>query len=273
MAAQRRAPRNCPKPRSRASPAAALPGDSQPARSPTTTWPELRSKQPDSPATDSRWRFRYTSSASPPGGGSLTARISCVADEPRPPCPTARRRTEAGRPGAPISHVSCMRSLGFAAPRLPGEKYSRLNLYRRRLVGELNSTRRRLDRLARRGPAGSLDSQRRGHQTRLLARSGATPPTSGPRRLRSSSWPPRRDSLTRTPVGGAAANGRPTLCAAFRPGFKTVTQSQSRVNLDQAAGPRTGNNLALNSTRNGSATRRWPAVATSDGSLRPVAEA
>ncbi len=41
----------------------------------------------------------------------LTARISCVADEPRPPRPKALRRVEPGRLGAPISHVSCMRSL------------------------------------------------------------------------------------------------------------------------------------------------------------------
>ena len=49
----------------------------------------------------------------------LTARISCVADESRPHRPTAHRRTETGRPGAPISHVSCMRSLGLASPRQP----------------------------------------------------------------------------------------------------------------------------------------------------------
>ena len=188
----------------------------------------------------------------------------------------ARRRAGEPKPlgfGHPVSHVSCMRSLGFAAPNRPRQKYDRLNPCRRRLVGELNSTRTRLGELARRGPAGLLDSQRRRFQTRILAGSGATPPTSGPRRLRSSSRPQRRDSLTRTPVGGAAANGRPTLCAAFRPGFKTVTQSQSRVNLDQTAGPRTGDNLAPDSTRNSPATRRRPAVATSDGSLRPVAEA
>ena len=41
----------------------------------------------------------------------LTARISCVADEPRPRRPKARSRTEAARSRAPSSHVSCMRSL------------------------------------------------------------------------------------------------------------------------------------------------------------------
>ena len=166
-----------------------------------------------------------------------------------------------------------MRSLGFALPNRPRQKYDRLNPCRRRLVGELNSTRTRLGELARRGPAGLLDSQRRRFQTRILAGSGATPPTSGPRRLRSSSRPQRRDSLTRTPVGGAAANGRPTLCAAFRPGFKTVTQSQSRVNLDQTAGPYTDDNLALGSPTNGRARWRRPAGDISDRETSLVAEA
>ncbi len=47
-----------------------------------------------------------------------------------------------------------MRSLGFASPNQPRQEYNRLNPCRRRLVGELNSTRRRLSSLARRGPAG-----------------------------------------------------------------------------------------------------------------------
>ena len=69
---------------------AALPDAKQPARSPPTTRRELRSERPDSLATIPRRRFRYTNSALPPGGGSLTARISCVAGEPRPCRPTTR---------------------------------------------------------------------------------------------------------------------------------------------------------------------------------------
>ena len=47
----------------------------------------------------------------------------------------------------------------------------------------------------------------------------------------------RLDSPTRTPLGWAAVNGQSTSCAAFRPKFVTATQTQSRVNLDQTAGP------------------------------------
>ena len=95
-----------------------------------------------------------------------------LAGEPRP-----------ARIGAPVSHVSCMRSLGFASLRQPRKKYDRLNVCRRRLARELNSTRRRLCGLARQGPAASHNSQRRRSQTRFLAGSGASTPTSGPRRL------------------------------------------------------------------------------------------
>ena len=73
--------------------------------------------------------------------------------------------------------------LGFAPPNQPRQKHNRLNLCRRRLVGELNSTARRFGQLARRGPAGSLDPQRRRAQTLFLAGSGASTPISGPRRL------------------------------------------------------------------------------------------
>ena len=72
-----------------------------------------------------------------------------------------------------------MRSLGFALPNRPRQKHNRLNVCRRGLVGELNSTRRRLRELARQGPAGKLDPQRRCSQTCFLAGSGATMLSSG----------------------------------------------------------------------------------------------
>ena len=83
----------------------------------------------------------------------------------------------------------------------------------------------------------------------------------------------RHDFLARTPFGWAATNSNSTWCAAFRPELKSAIQSRSRVYFGHTAGPRTADNLARNSTRNGPANRLRPAVATPDRSLRPVAEA
>ena len=83
----------------------------------------------------------------------------------------------------------------------------------------------------------------------------------------------RLDSSTRTPLGWAAVNGQSTPCAACRPEFESATQTRSRANLDQAAGPRTVDNLALNSATNSPARWRRPAGDISDRETRPVAEA
>ena len=83
----------------------------------------------------------------------------------------------------------------------------------------------------------------------------------------------RLDSPTRTPHGWAAVNDQPTACAACRPEFETATQTLSRVNLDHAAGPRTGDNLALDSASNSLARWRRPAGDISELANRPVAEA
>jgi len=83
----------------------------------------------------------------------------------------------------------------------------------------------------------------------------------------------RHDTPARTPLGWAAANGRPTSCAAFQPEIKTSTQTRSRVNFDQTAGPGIDDNLALDSPMNRQTPRRRPAGDTSDVDDRPVAEA
>ena len=60
----------------------------------------------------------------------LTVRISCVAGEPRPRRPTTSGEPKPAGIGHPVSHVSCMRSLGFALPNRPRQQYDRLNVCR-----------------------------------------------------------------------------------------------------------------------------------------------
>ncbi len=91
--------------------------------------------------------------------------------------------------------------------------------------------------------------------------------TSGPRRLT------LEDALRCSTARRAAMNSQPTSCAAFPPEFETATQTRSRVNLDQAAGPLTGDNLAPDSPTNGQARRRRPAGDISELANRPVVEA
>ena len=75
------------------------------------------------------------------------------------------------------------------------------------------------------------------------------------------------------PLGWAAVNNQPTSCAACRPECNTPTQSQSRVNLDQTAGPGIDDTLATNSLTDGPTLRRRPADDMSDRETRPEAEA
>ena len=154
---------------------------------------------------------------------------------------TARRRAGEPKPpgfGHPVSHVSCMRSLGFAALH-PSSQNQRLWYADRRSATHSPGTPPRRRAGGRFGRAAAAPPT---NFTSIQAARQRPRAAQGAIRSSTPNAVPRF-SASITPRMGRG-EGQPPRCAALPPESSFASQPGSRVNLDRTAGPELGDNSA-----------------------------